>query len=531
MIALVAIATVLIGGVAYDLGSRRQVVSAVSRSALGPVASSDGAGWLVSAALVTAVVALLVVCVLMVRKSAELVRTKERAYAAHALAQERLHDPVTGLPSRELFLERADRALTRSDAAGRRVALLFVDLDHFKRINDSLGHAAGDELLRTFAGRLRDAVGPLDTISRFGGDEFLVLCQGLAKPDDALLVARRVMTALDEPFRLSSRDVHLTCCIGVAVGRHTSAPIDAETLVRDADAAMYDAKARGGGGVRLFDAELHEAALQRLDTEVALRGALREGRLRPHYQPIVDLTGGRTCGVEALARWERPGVGLVLPGEFIPAAEDCGLIGEIGGWILASAMSDIEQWYADGLVGADFWLSVNVSPRQLTDPAFPEIVANLLSGWSLPAASLCLEITESAIVGDMDVSLDALAALSKLGLRVALDDFGVGQSSLARLVRVLPLDVLKLDRAFVSELASPRERAVVSAVAVMAGALGIDAVAEGVETEEQATRLRALGYELAQGYHFGRPIACAQMRSELALAGTRTSGGRLALAA
>jgi diguanylate cyclase (GGDEF)-like protein len=513
-------------------GSDWQVVFSVSRAALlRPISSSGSADWLTFAALVAAVLAFLAVCGLTVRKSGELVRAKERASAAHQLAQQRLHDPVTGLPSRELFLERAQRAIGRLDRSDSHVALLFVDIDHFKRINDSLGHAAGDELLRTFASRVKAAIGATDTVSRFGGDEFLILCEGLASADRVLTVAHRVSSALADPFRLGSRDLHLTCCIGVAIHQAGDPLVDAETLVRDADAAMYAAKGRGGGGVKVFDAELHAAALQRLDTEVALRDALREGQIRPHYQPIVVLEDGAICGVEALARWDRPGVGSVAPSEFIPAAEDCGLINEIGCWILACSMSDVERWFADRLVGPDFWLSVNVSPRQLCDPTFPDAVATLLSGWSLPPSALCLEITESVAAGEHDVALDALARLGKLGLRLALDDFGVGHSSLARLVRSLPLDVLKLDRAFVSALSQPREDAVVAAVAVMATALGINAVAEGVETEEQSTRLRSLGYKFAQGYHFGRPVDCERIREMLSQAGTRPDRSRLVLAA
>ncbi|HWF56662.1 MAG TPA: EAL domain-containing protein [Solirubrobacteraceae bacterium] len=501
---IAAIAAILIGWLGIDVAHMPAASHAVIVDR-----------WLIFGVLVAAVVAFFVACGLAARTSAELVRAEERAFAAHRLADERLHDPVTGLPSRELFMDRAETALSRSQPGSHHVALLFVDLDHFKRVNDSLGHAAGDELLREFARRLEGAIRPLDTVSRFGGDEFLILCDGLPRSEYAPKLAARVAAVLDQPFRLASREVHLTCSVGIAVAPMAGTPVDAATLVRDADAAMYAAKQCGGGGVRVFDAELHAAALQRLDTEVALRAALRAGQVRPYYQPIVELDGGETAGVEALARWERPGVGLVPPCDFIPAAEDCGLIDELGRRILAAAMADVDRWFDDGLISRDFWLSVNISPRQLADPMLPELVAELLTGWSLPPSSLCLEITESAVACDPGDVMDGLARLSALGLKVALDDFGVGQSSLARLVHSLPIDVLKLDRTFVSELAEPREGAVVAAVAVMARALGIEAVAEGVETEAQSVALLALGYTQAQGYHFGRAVDADRMRSAL----------------
>jgi diguanylate cyclase (GGDEF)-like protein len=493
--------------------------------------SASATDWLLFAALITALLGFLAVTWLAGRRSAELVRSEERAFAAQQLAQARLRDPITGLPTREMFLETVDCALGRSGDLDGGVAVLFVDLDGFKRVNDSLGHEAGDELLRAFARRLRDVIGPLDMVSRFGGDEFLVLCETLPKPELAIRLAKRIRVALEVPFDLRSRPVELTCSIGIATQSADDGPTDSSSMVRKADAAMYDVKTRGGGGIRVFDRELNEAAMRRLDTELALRAALDRGELSPYYQPIVQLDDGRIRGVEALARWERPGVGLVMPGDFIEAAEGKGLINELGAQILTRAMADVAGWHSAGLLEPDFQLAVNVSPRQLTDPSFYETVQSLLDSWALPPSSLCLEITESAVVHDPDAALEALTRLSELGAKVAIDDFGVGQSSLSQVVRTLPVDVLKLDRAFASELSQPRDRAVVTAVVVMANMLRVDAIAEGVETEEQASTLLEVGYKLAQGFLFGHPIAEAKFRQRLATEQQLPAGPRLTLTA
>jgi diguanylate cyclase (GGDEF)-like protein len=499
-----------------------RVVFSVSRSALfAPLSSSRMSDWLLFIAFVVSVMALLVVAGLAFRKSAQLTGAREREQAAQRLAHERLHDALTGLPNRALFLDRTAHALQRIERTGWPLAVLFVDLDHFKRINDSLGHGSGDELLTLCAHRLRDAIRPSDTISRFGGDEFLILCEELVDNDDAMRVASRIRGVLDEPFTVGERKLHVSCCIGVAIhtpGRH---PTDAATMVRDADAAMYNAKESGRGRVKVFDEELHRDAVRRLDTEVALRDAIGAGQLEVHYQPIVELPSGKLSGVEALARWTRPDVGPVSPLEFIGLAEECGLIDEIGEWVLSTAMATVQDWHGVGLVDDDFSLSVNVSPRQLANPAFPGVVISHLDGWSPPPASLCLEITESAVVGDPEAIERALLALSEFGIKLAIDDFGIGQSSLEQLVHSLPVDILKLDRAFVADMDQTRERAVVAAVAPMAADLGMAAIAEGVETADQATKLAALGYPLAQGYHFGRPVDAAHFRRCLAAPGYR----------
>jgi diguanylate cyclase (GGDEF)-like protein len=500
-------------------GTNWQIAFVAPRAALfAPLASSTRLGWLLFGAFLLAILALLAVGGSAFRKSAQLAGAHEREHSAQRLAHERLHDALTGLPNRALFLDRTEHALERMGRRGWAIAVMFIDLDHFKRINDSLGHAAGDELLAQFGTRLRNAIRPSDTVSRFGGDEFLILVEDLIDHQDALRVASRIRATLAEPFTVRGRELHITCCIGVAIHDLHRGMTDAAALVRDADAAMYSAKDAGRGGVKVFDEELHLGALRRLDMEVALRAAIAGRELMVHYQPIVELPGGATRGVEALARWTRVGVGPVPPPEFIGLAEECGLIDEVGDYVLSTAMSDVREWFETGLLEDGFLLSVNVSPKQLANRDFPAMVRDRVDAWPLPASSLCLEITESAVVTDGDTTHSVLLELSGIGVQLAIDDFGIGQSSLEQLVNSLPVDILKLDRAFVADMDRTRERAVVAAVAPMAGDLGMAAIAEGVETSEQAAKLTALGYQLAQGYFFGRPVPAEQCRRDLVAA-------------
>ena len=493
----------------------RVVLTTSHATLLAPVqGSTRRTAWLLFAAFVAALIGLVAVGLRALRTSSQLAGAEERERAAQNLAHERLHDALTGLPNRALFLDRTEHELSLAGRRERALAVLFVDLDRFKRINDSLGHAHGDMLLTMVAKRLGHAVREGDTVSRFGGDEFLILCADLEGIDGAVALAGRLTHALDPPFVLGARSVHVSCCIGIAV--HAAGSTSADALVRDADAAMYRAKAQGAGSVRVFDADLHGEALDRLDMEVALRAAIAGGELRVHYQPIVALPDGTTCGVEALVRWQRPGVGLVPPLEFIPLAEECGLIGELGRVVLETAMRDVAAWERDGLIGGGFALSVNISARQLASGELPRLVAGLLAGWTLRPAQLWLEITETAVASDPELAQTEIRALSALGVRVVIDDFGVGQSSLEQLVHSLPVDILKLDRSFTSHIGDCREHAVVAAIAPMADALRMMAIAEGVETAEQALELGVLGYPLAQGFHFGRPLDAAGLRHKLA---------------
>jgi diguanylate cyclase (GGDEF)-like protein len=390
-----------------------------------------------------------------------------------------------------------------------------MDVDDLKRINDSLGHEAGDAVVRDVARRLDATVRAVDTISRFGGDEFVLLCEDVEDSDVLRLVAR-IQDALRDPVLIDGRHVPVTFSIGVAVHGGTDDARSARELLRDADAATSRAKALGRGRVEIFDGELHEQAVARLDAELALRQAIDYDELVVHYQPIVVLSDGALHGVEALVRWHRAETGeLVPPSDFIPLAEDTGLIADIGEWVLRTAVSEVGDWARRGLVDDDFELSVNVSARQLGDPRLAETVAGALTGWDRPAGRLCLEITESAMMLDPATAEGTLDSLDALGVRLAIDDFGVGHSSLGQLARSLPISVLKLDRSFVAGMTTRRDRGIVEAAAALARALDLSSVAEGVECAEQAAELAAMGFPYAQGFHFGRPMPAADLAARL----------------
>ncbi|MEY2535894.1 MAG: hypothetical protein QOF29_3804, partial [bacterium] len=382
--------------------SRWRVVLTVPTARL--YASVDGgpsrAAWQLFAAFSAAVCSLLALGVAAARSASRLAAATAREQAAHALAQARLHDPLTGLPNRTLFQDRAEQAIAAARRRERSVAVLFIDVDLFKRVNDSLGHEAGDAVLREVGERLRRGVRATDSVSRFGGDEFVVLCADI-DPEDALRVVGEVKRALDGPMSVGVREVPVTFSIGVAVDRPADESRTASDLVREADVAMYRAKELGRDRVEIFESELHHKALARLDAETALRRAIDEEEFVVFYQPIVALPGGQLRGAEALVRWRRPGTGeLVPPAEFIPLAEEAGLIGEIDEWVLRTAAGEVGGWARRGLIGEDFALSVNVSARQLADPRLPEAVAEVLDSWNRPARRLCLEITESAMMPD-----------------------------------------------------------------------------------------------------------------------------------
>ena len=499
-------------------GSPWKFVFVASRATLlAPVrGSTRRASWGLFVAFTLALMALIRVGVLASRRAGQLVEARERERAAEGLAHERLHDRLTGLPNRALFLDRTTRALSLAAAAPRPIGVLRMGLDRFTRINDSLGHAAGDQLLVLVAGRLRGNLRQELTLSRFGGDGFLVLCEDVDTTIQIANVAAAVQAALAEPFTISGRVVHLTCGVGIAVKVPGAASMTAETLVRDADAAMYRAKARGTNQVHVSDADVHAQALELLDTEAALRRAIAAGELVVHYQPIVTLPEGRMRGVEALVRWHRPGVGMVPPLEFIGLAEESGLIVDIGRVVLETATQQVAAWAADGLLPEDFSLSVNISAHQLDDEGLVNVVADVLSKWPLEPSALWLEITETAVAHDPEAAHRTLTALRTLGARVALDDFGTGQSSLEHLVRTLPVDILKLDRSFVRHMGDARDRAVVAAVPSMALGLGMLVIAEGAETAEQARTLAEFGYTHVQGFYFGRPVAAQDLWARLA---------------
>jgi diguanylate cyclase (GGDEF)-like protein len=449
----------------------------------------------------------------------QLGRVVERIRAQELIVHQALHDALTGIPNRLLLRDRLEHALTRAARRGSFVAILFLDLDGFKVVNDSLGHRAGDKLLNDVADRLNANLRTSDTLARpgdeaftlarFGGDEFILLCEDLDSEDHIARVAERVQRALLDPFVLEREEYVVTASIGIAVAR--GADHDAESLLSDADTAMYRAKERGPGQYELFDVSLRDRALERLSTERALRGALDAEELRLHYQPIVALDGGGIVTAEALVRWEHPERGLVLPGEFIPIAEKSALILQIGAWTLREACEQACRWRARFGGQAPLPVSVNVSARQLTQADLPDLVRQVLAETGLRPGDLAIELTETALIENPTVPAASLRELKSLGVRVVLDDFGTGYSSLSHLQR-FPIDVLKIDRSFVSRLgAGGNDSAIVRAIAAMASALGITLVAEGVESAEQAAEVRALGCDFAQGYYFARPGPAAQI--------------------
>jgi predicted signal transduction protein with EAL and GGDEF domain len=448
-------------------------------------------------------------------------RVVERIRAHEQIAHQATHDGLTGLANRLLFRDRLELALARAKRHGSLVALLFLDLDRFKDVNDTLGHSAGDELLRSVAERLRAALRADDTLARlgdeeftlarFGGDEFVVLCEDLASERAAVRIAERVQQALLTPFVLARQELLITTSIGIVLT--SGAEGDTEGLVRDADIAMYRAKERGPGNWEIFDAALRKRALERIATEQALRQALDAGEFRLHYQPIVALDGGTMESVEALVRWQHPEAGLLPPGQFIPIAEESALILQIGAWTLKEACEQAHRWRARFGDRAPLPVSVNVSARQLAQPELPEIIRRVLAETGVSAADLAIEITETALIEESSVPAASLLELHALGVKIMLDDFGTGYSSLSHLQR-FPIDALKIDRSFVMHLGTEEEKgAIVGAIAAMARALGLEVVAEGVETAEQAAEVQALGCGWAQGYHFARPAPPTEIES------------------
>jgi diguanylate cyclase (GGDEF)-like protein/PAS domain S-box-containing protein len=419
-----------------------------------------------------------------------------------------LHDPLTGLPNRTLFRDRLEHALAGSARRPATVAVLFLDLDNFKAVNDTFGHGTGDELLTALTPRLRAALRGADTLARLGGDEFAVLCEDLDGEQEAVGIAERVAAALAEPVVVGDNEHFVSASIGIALA--DGADASPEALLRDADAAMYRAKERGRARFELFDERLRERTLERLQTENSLRGAIDRGELRLAYQPLVSLTDGTLRGVEALLRWEHPTRGPVAPIQFIPIAEQSGLIVPIGTWVLHEACRQASHWLR-AHPEEPVKVSVNVSALQLVQPDFADIVAAALAAAGTPPELLSLELTESVLLEAGDAPVRTLQELRELGVNVVLDDFGTGYSSLSYL-QSFPLDALKVDRAFAATLAgNAQSQAIYAAVVAMASALGLPVVAEGVETEDQATQLRDLGCDLAQGFYFARPVPPEQI--------------------
>jgi diguanylate cyclase len=413
-----------------------------------------------------------------------------------------LYEPLTGLPGRAVFIHCVERALEKLGRRPGTLAVLFVDLDRFKLLNDTMGHAFGDALLRVAADRLRGAVRQADTVARLGGDEFAILGERLAGADDVYGLAARVKAALSAPFVVDGTVVVAGASIGVAFT--TTGAASAASLIADADAGMYRAKARPSECFVVFDESMRREDSERLAIEGALRLALERNELQLAYQTIVT-TSGRVAGVEALLRWYHPERGRLAPAQFIPVAEQTGLIVPIGRWVLEEACRQATAWPAIGPDGRPPFVSVNVSARQLVEPGFPAMVAEVLDATGLQPDRLGLEITESVLFEEADSPLDNLASLRALGVSLLLDDFGTGYSSLAYLQR-LPIDILKLDRSFLTGLHAERpNHGILAAVVQLADAVGMTVVAEGVESQQEQDVLTRLGFDLLQGYHFSTP--------------------------
>jgi diguanylate cyclase (GGDEF)-like protein/PAS domain S-box-containing protein len=412
-------------------------------------------------------------------------------------------DSLTGLESRAWFIDRTAEALARARRHGTRVALFFIDVDRFKLINDSMGHAAGDEVLVVVAGRLEACLRPYDSVARFGGDEFVVLCEDLPTEVEAALIAERLMQTFETPLTLAGGEVFASISVGIAMP--ADAEVEPEALIRDADAAMYRAKRRGGRSYEIFDEAMRAHAENQLWMENALRRAIDGDELRLLYQPIVKLATGGIVGAEALVRWEHPERGLLAPDSFIPVAEDTGLIVPIGEWVLKEACRQALPWQHQATTGVPLRMSVNLSARQLAHGDLARTVGETLQAVGLDPSVLILEVTESAVMEDTEMAIGVLRQLKALGVGLAIDDFGTGYSSLAYLQR-FPVDILKIDRSFVGALHTPEGRAIVEASLTLAHALGLSGVAEGVETLEQVACLRTLSCDTAQGYHFARPM-------------------------
>jgi diguanylate cyclase (GGDEF)-like protein/PAS domain S-box-containing protein len=421
-----------------------------------------------------------------------------------------LYDPLTGLPNRALFADRLRQVLARRGRQNAS-AVYFLDLDRFKRINDSLGHAAGDDVLREVAERLQGVLRPEDTVARFGGDEFTILCESVGGVLEAVSIADRLQRPLSMPLRAAGADLRLSASIGVALAEATDSG-DGQHLIEDADAAMYRAKERGGARTELFDSAMRDDAVRAMRIEQELQSGLERGELRLYYQPGVDLVTGQMVGAEALVRWEHPQRGVIVPEKFLDVAEETGLIVPLGAWVVDEACRQLAEWQARPET-AHLHLSLNLSARELMHPDVVATVLDCVRASGIDPRSLTIEVTEHTAMADGDTGFRALRDLSSEGIRVAIDDFGTGYSSLEQLRR-MPVDIVKVDRSFVSGVAAnATDRELVAAVVGMGRALKLCVVAEGIENTDQADTLRELGCDIGQGYLFSKPLPAEELDS------------------
>jgi diguanylate cyclase len=424
----------------------------------------------------------------------------ERKALEMQMAHKAMHDALTGLPNRTLFHDRLKHAVMRAKRHQSMLGVMFLDLDGFKPINDGLGHDVGDQLLKALGRRLQEGLRASDTAARFGGDEFMVLCEDVADEQHVISIAERLQAAISEPFMIAGHELTVSSSMGIVVsGGHEES---ADSLIRNADAAMYRAK-RQGESYEVFDDGMRSRVRARARTESDLHRAIESREFRLLYQPQVDLHSGRIVGLEALLRWDHPERGVVEPAEFLWLAEETGMITKIGEWALRQACVQARAWGTHN--GAPLRVSVNLSARQHRDPNVVDMVERILTETRTDPAVLCLEINESALVNDAESAPPTLDALKRLGVKLSIDEFGTGHSSLGTLKR-FPLDMVKVDRSFVSGLGSDTEdAAIVTAIINLAHSLGLQTVADGVETKEQVDELRALGCDIGQGFYFARP--------------------------
>ena len=429
----------------------------------------------------------------------------ERRHNQARIEQQANYDALTGLANRSLLGDRLQQAIYTAASYGARLAVVFVDLDRFKYINDTLGHDVGDRLLQVMAERFKSVVAESDTVARLGGDEFVLLLHGQAGPDTVTTVVERLLPLISAPLRYGQSDLEVTCSIGVAL--YPDDGSDPATLLKHADSAMYRAKEQGRNNYQFFTEDLNRAIKERFELESQLRRALERGQFELYYQPRVDMATQRIIGAEALLRWHLPDRGMVPPATFIPVAEEIGLIGQIGEWVLATACAQNKRWLDAGLPCV---VSVNISPQQFRGDVLVPLIARVLATTGLDAGSLEIEITESTVMHSGERMIETLHSIKKLGVHVAVDDFGTGYSSLSYLKR-FPVDRLKIDRSFVQHIADADDAVIVRAIIALGHNLGLKVLAEGVETEAHIEFLRSNGCDELQGYFFSEPLSAWQM--------------------
>ena len=435
------------------------------------------------------------------------------------------HDSLTGLPNRALLFDRLNHAINQAKRYGHMIAVMFIDLDRFKFINDTMGHEAGDQLLKTAAGRIRESLRDADTVARLGGDEFIAIVTNLDEPLDSANVATKIVESLSRPVKLGENCVTVSPSIGIAT--FPSDGESAEDLIKLADAAMYQAKQAGGGSYQFYRPDMNSDALRRIGLGVALQRAIRNAELELHYQPQLDLVSGEVVGLEALVRWRHPERGLVPPDQFIPLAEELGLMVPMGDWILDAACAQLKQWRNMGL--PEFRVAVNLSAHQFNSDNLLAHVLASIDRAGLQASDLELELTESSVMRDPESTASTLRKLSDAGVRIAIDDFGTGYSSLAYLKR-FPLDALKIDRSFVRDIATDQnDAAIVKTIISLAEHLGLHVVAEGVETEEHLGFLQSNGCRFAQGFLLSRPVPSEEIPGQIEDLSQRYGRGQAAL--